>query len=778
MEERGGLLQAAQSAQEARDRSQAALDRLRQQQAAPAAPTPSPALAGALQEAQAFKTSGARQRALQAAHDQAATQLQAALAALSTWRMEVPALQALALPAEENLAGLKAERAALVARLGAQHQQHAQAQEQARQSTLALAQFSASHSVVTLADVLAARAARDGLWRRIQDEQEPLRAGAPHLDRAIEVADRLVDQQRDHAADAARLLGLRHDQERDAAAALARAQQHDDARGALEDFDLRWTGQARAMGLPGMALHDLSGWLAQRKAALDASAALHARALELQAERAAEAVATADLRAALQAGGATGIAAERLVDLCTRAEQWLAAQQDARTGAALLARQLAEAQGTLDQDALTLHTRSAAMAAWQARWEAAVALAALDGDWMTPDAARGAITLARDVQGLLAQVDDLRQHRIQAMQQDLADFDAAARTLQAQLGMPADMAGVDGAFALAQALVPRLERARELQQTRARLASDLEASDAQARAAELSLATTRASLQSLYALAGSDDHALVRARIAESARHRALAAELQQHRQAIVDQGDGLSLDALLAQCDADAAPETLKPRLDELETQQTADVAQQNRLAGELAQAQAELAKVQGGTDAAEAESKRLEALAQLGDAAERYITVATGQRLLRWAIDRYRERKQGPLLQRASALFSQLTLGGFARLVPDFETTPPKLVAVRAQGERVGIEGLSEGTRDQLFLALRLAALEMQIASDRPLPFIADDLFVNFHDGRSRAGLAALGELSRKTQVIFLTHHEHLVEVARECVGREINVVELGSR
>jgi chromosome segregation protein len=184
----------------------------------------------------------------------------------------------------------------------------------------------------------------------------------------------------------------------------------------------------------------------------------------------------------------------------------------------------------------------------------------------------------------------------------------------------------------------------------------------------------------------------------------------------------------------------------------------------------------MQGGTDAAVAESKRLEALAQLGDAAERYVTVATGQRLLRWAIDRYRERKQGPLLQRASALFSQLTLGGFSRLVPDFETTPPKLIALRGSGERVGIEGLSEGTRDQLFLALRLAALEMQIANDRPLPFIADDLFVNFHDSRSRAGLAALGELARKTQVIFLTHHEHLVEVARECVGSDINVVELG--
>jgi uncharacterized protein YhaN len=810
MEERGALLQAEQSAQESMDRSQAALGRLQQQQAAPSVPAPSPALAGALQDAQAFKTSGARQRALQSAHDQAAAQLEAALAALSTWRMEIGVLAALALPTDEHLTRLKAERAALVATLEAQRQQHAQAQELARQSALALAQFTAGHSVVTLEEVLAARATRDAVWRRIKDEQEPLRSGAPQLDQAIDAADRLVDDQRDHAEDSARLQGLQQDQQRDAATALARGQHVAAAQDTLERFDLRWTEQARAIGLPGMPLHDLSDWLTQRKAALNASSALHAKALELEAERAAEAAAKADLRAALLAGSdggttATGIEVEieaddkRLSDLCTRAQQWLSAHHAAGAEAALLTRQLAEAQVTLDQDVRTLQKRSAAVAQWQSRWNDSVTASALDGDWMTPDAARGAIALAEKVLALLAQVDDVRLHRIQAMQKDLADFDAAAQALQSALGMPGDADGVgeaggaggvggvgeagglgkadrvSDAFAWSQALALRLQQARDTHKSRTRLASDLKTSDDQARAAELSLATTRAALQPLYALARSEDHAVVRTRVVQSDQHRTLAAELQTHRKAIVDEGDGLSLDALLTECDADAAPETLKPRLDDLDTQQSAAVAQQNQLAGELAQAQAELAKVQGGTDAAVAESKRLEALAQLGDAAERYVTVATGQRLLRWAIDRYRERKQGPLLQRASALFSQLTLGGFSRLVPDFETTPPKLTALRVNGERVGIEGLSEGTRDQLFLALRLAALEMQIASDRPLPFIADDLFVNFHDSRSRAGLAALGELAHKTQVIFLTHHEHLVEVARECVGSGINVVEL---
>ena len=68
-----------------------------------------------------------------------------------------------------------------------------------------------------------------------------------------------------------------------------------------------------------------------------------------------------------------------------------------------------------------------------------------------------------------------------------------------------------------------------------------------------------------------------------------------------------------------------------------------------------------------------------------------------------------------------------------------------------------MSEGTRDQLYLALRLAALQLQTAQGQALPFIADDLFINFDDGRTLAGLKVLGELSRHLQIIVLTHHEH---------------------
>ena len=86
-----------------------------------------------------------------------------------------------------------------------------------------------------------------------------------------------------------------------------------------------------------------------------------------------------------------------------------------------------------------------------------------------------------------------------------------------------------------------------------------------------------------------------------------------------------------------------------------------------------------------------------------------------------------------------------------------------------------MSDGTRDQLYFALRLAALELHLEQTQALPFIADDLFINYDDARAKAGLEALSNLARKTQVIFLSHHEHMIPMIREVFGKEVNVVHL---
>ena len=70
-----------------------------------------------------------------------------------------------------------------------------------------------------------------------------------------------------------------------------------------------------------------------------------------------------------------------------------------------------------------------------------------------------------------------------------------------------------------------------------------------------------------------------------------------------------------------------------------------------------------------------------------------------------------------------------------------------------------------------MRLAALEQSVAAGISLPFLADDLFVNFDNERAEAGFRVLTEVAKSTQVLFFTHHAHLVAIAKSVVGTELH-------
>jgi len=148
----------------------------------------------------------------------------------------------------------------------------------------------------------------------------------------------------------------------------------------------------------------------------------------------------------------------------------------------------------------------------------------------------------------------------------------------------------------------------------------------------------------------------------------------------------------------------------------------------------------------------------------------------LLQWAIDRYRREKQAPMLKRAGELFAILTCGSFQTLQLEFDDHDnAQLAGIRQDGRRVAVAGMSTGTADQLYLALRVAAVEDYLDHAEPMPFMADDLFINFDDKRAAAGFRVLAELAKKTQVLFFTHHEHLLEVARKALGVPVSGVTL---
>jgi uncharacterized protein YhaN len=96
----------------------------------------------------------------------------------------------------------------------------------------------------------------------------------------------------------------------------------------------------------------------------------------------------------------------------------------------------------------------------------------------------------------------------------------------------------------------------------------------------------------------------------------------------------------------------------------------------------------------------------------------------------------------------FVRITGGAYAGIVADEDKNgTPFLIAIEKDGTSTKrIDQLSEGTRHQLFLALRLVMLEDYAAKAPTPPFIADDLLQTFDDyGRTTNALAALADLSK---------------------------------
>jgi uncharacterized protein YhaN len=172
------------------------------------------------------------------------------------------------------------------------------------------------------------------------------------------------------------------------------------------------------------------------------------------------------------------------------------------------------------------------------------------------------------------------------------------------------------------------------------------------------------------------------------------------------------------------------------------------------------------GRSDAARFAGEAQECLATARGHAGRYAHLQVGALVLQRAMDSYRRKNESSILCRAENLFQRLTLGRYTDLCIEYEGGKAKLRAVRP-GEEVDVaRSLSDGTLDQLFLSLRLASIEQHLASQESMPLVLDDIFINFDDDRTRAGIEVLAEFAQKTQVLLLTHHARTIELAKKAL------------
>ena len=248
-----------------------------------------------------------------------------------------------------------------------------------------------------------------------------------------------------------------------------------------------------------------------------------------------------------------------------------------------------------------------------------------------------------------------------------------------------------------------------------------------------------------------------------------LKMELEQVTKSLVELSDGISLERIKQQVEK-IDPDELLARLDALDKLIHDDIEPRIKSLSEKKGAgRIQLDQMDGSGKAAEMLEKAEAALARVRRLAGRYVRLKLAGQILKREIDLYRREHQDPVLKIASRYFSELTCGAYEGLKTDVDDNgQPVLVGATNDARSRSVDQMSSGTRDQLYLALRLATLERRLEKHQPMPFIADDLLVNFDDARSDATLRALSDLGAKNQVILFTHHRQIVTIA-EALGRK---------
>ncbi len=705
--------------------------------------------------------------------------LRQALKRQDLWCGNLEELDDLPTPSEERITQFEARFDALAGQLARQQAENKQNAEELARNAIELRAMIFAQDVPTEEDLAAARARRDRGWRLVrrrledrpparEDEQQFVAGteGPAPLPEAFETsmqrADAIADRLRREAEQVSRksLLEARqkhYAQERQTIETAIQA-----TRKAQTDLDDEWRQIWDTAGIQPASPGEMRSWLIAIQTIQDKFDRL--RSQQAHAERTSAEIDNlrARLVQAMVNAGKTAAPSDSLADLYAKARSHVIHQEQRQ------ARIDAIAQALL-KNGQTRQTLQAAMTgleadhqAWQSLWGQKVARLGIEAD-TRPQAALAIIERLREARAQRDEADILRK-RIQGIDRDAEDFRSRVDDLVDPLApdlkdQPRDRA--------AQLLNARLNTARESQSARQSLAQQLAKARSDQESAQKQHDDAETLIQALCREAGCQQPEALPEVERRAVKRRQLTAEREALDNRIRRLGAGATVEAFSEAASAEHADripsdlEQLSRDIERLEQERTA-------LHQTIGTEQAELRHMDGRAAAAAHAEEAEGLLARLDADVEKYARLKLASAILARTIERYREKHQGPLIRRAGELFARMTTGAFSGLRAEYdEHGNPVLVGLRVDSEeQVTVEALSDGTADQLYLALRLASIEQYFGHSEALPFVVDDILLRFDDARAVATLEVLAELTERTQVIFFTHHRHMLDLARRTI------------
>lgn len=462
-------------------------------------------------------------------------------------------------------------------------------------------------------------------------------------------------------------------------------------------------------------------------------------------------------------------AADRRLAETQRAEKSRAALEAKRDGAD---KALADARARHLQ-------ANAALAEWREEW--AAAMRALG---RAPDEDPHSV---EDLLQVFAELDQAQKdiavlsERVTGMQRDNARFEAAVLGLAARIAPELDRTDPYRAdpFVLVAELRRRVQQAREQAKQRDLLREQSQAAEQAAALAERQLADCRAALQAVLVIVGGDTVEIAEQRLALAADRARHAASLEEADAKLRQAGDLLPVAQLRDEVAA-VPVEEIASRIDAADQRRKAAQAAAQEAAATASALAQQMKHAAEDTGAMDAAADQQAAIATIGRVLEEALVHHLAAEMLDRALASVEQAGESVLLRRIGVLFNRLTGGVYARVLTEVgDDTLTRLTLLQRDypDERQSVRDLSEGTRDQLYLALRLAAIEQHAATAPPLPFIGDDVLQTFDDDRALAAMRVLLEVSQRVQVILLTHHRHVLDLAATLPAGTVHVSRIGA-
>ncbi|RCS24757.1 hypothetical protein DUT91_04635 [Phyllobacterium salinisoli] len=424
-------------------------------------------------------------------------------------------------------------------------------------------------------------------------------------------------------------------------------------------------------------------------------------------------------------------------------------------------RRLDEHEAALAERQKALDEAIKASNAWESDWTNTLATTWFADQQGSVGAVRELLNAISDLPEALREHDDL-QHRIDAMEADRQAFAKAVTELHEALGETLD--GKDPLFA-AKALIQRYVEAKQGEAKRLehnRALADLAIEREQLEDEIAVHAARRNEMIDFFHVATLGD---VRQELENCRKRDELVVQQGKIERQIVGEMQEQSLDdAMIGLANTD---------LSELQREQAELTSRLEDLDGRAKDLFADKARATdrlndiGGDDAvARIDVTRRTVLVEIEDLALRYLRLRSGSLIAEHGIRAYRDRHRSAMMNRASEAFRLMTRDGYTGLATRPDKDREALIGLsRHGGSKLAVE-MSKGTQFQLYLALRLAGYE-EFATARPsVPFIADDIMETFDEPRSEEVFRLFGQMAQAGQVIYLTHHRHLCEIAAQVV------------